>query len=183
VRLRGVVFAYGPGAAPVLDRLDLAVPAGEHLAVAGPSGIGKSTLLALIAGVLRPDAGEVLRGPDRVLVPQEAYVFTATVRENLGYFCTQLPDDSALLASVEAVGAGPLTDRLGGLDAVLDPAALSAGERQLVALARSSSTRRPAISTRWPRRAPSGRSPRSPDAPSWSSPTAPARPAARTAYC
>lgn len=137
VRLREVVFAYGPGAAPVLDRLDLAVPAGERLAVAGPSGIGKSTLLALIAGVLRPDAGEVIRGCDRVLVPQEAYVFTGTLRENLGYFCERLPDDEALGESAEAVGAGPLLERLGGLDAVLDPAALSAAERQLVALARA----------------------------------------------
>ncbi|MEV5947009.1 ABC transporter ATP-binding protein [Streptomyces sp. NPDC051993] len=145
VRLRGVVFAYGPGAAPVLDRLDLAVPAGGHLAVAGPSGIGKSTLLALIAGTLRPDAGEVLRGCDRVLVPQEAYVFTASVRENLGYFCEQPPHDSALLASAEAVGAGALLARLGGLDAVLDPAALSAGERQLVALARAHASPAPLV--------------------------------------
>lgn len=137
VRLRELVFAYGPGAAPVIDRLDLAVPAGERLAVAGPSGIGKSTLLGLIAGVLRPDAGEVATGCDRVLVPQEAYVFTATLRENLGYFCPQLPSEQALLASAEAVGAGPLLARLGGLDAVLDPAALSAAERQLIALARA----------------------------------------------
>lgn len=137
VRLRELVFAYGPGAAPVIDRLDLAVPAGERLAVAGPSGIGKSTLLGLIAGVLRPDTGEVITGCERVLVPQEAYVFTATLRENLGYFCHQLPCDDALLASAEAVGAGPLLARLGGLDAVLDPAALSAAERQLVALARA----------------------------------------------
>ncbi|GGT93395.1 ABC transporter ATP-binding protein [Streptomyces violascens] len=137
VRLRGLVFAYGPGAAPVVDRLDLTVPAGERLAVAGPSGIGKSTLLGLIAGVLRPDAGEVTTGCERVLVPQEAYVFTATLRENLGYFSPQLPCDEALSGSAEAVGAGPLLERLGGLDAVLDPAALSAAERQLVALARA----------------------------------------------
>lgn len=105
--------------------------------MAGPSGIGKSTLLGLIAGVLRPDAGEVATGCDRVLVPQEAYVFTATLRENLGYVCPQPPSYQALLASAEAVGAGPLLARLGGLDAVLDPAALSAADRQLIALARA----------------------------------------------
>lgn len=137
VRLNGLVFAYGPGAAPVIDRLGLAVPAGERLAVAGPSGIGKSTLLALIAGVLRPDAGTVALGCERVLVPQEAYVFTATLRENLGYFSPQLPCDEALVASARAVGAGSLLTRIGGLDAMVDPAALSNAERQLLALARA----------------------------------------------
>ncbi|MFG3287054.1 ATP-binding cassette domain-containing protein [Streptomyces sp. NPDC048111] len=145
VRLRGVVFAYGPGAAPVLDALDLTVRPGERLAVAGPSGIGKSTLLGLVAGVLRPDAGEVVTGCERVLVPQEAYVFTATLRENLGYFCRELPPDEALLASADAVGAGPLLARLGGLDAVLDPAALGNAERQLIALARAHAAPAPLV--------------------------------------
>ncbi|MEU9305703.1 ABC transporter ATP-binding protein/permease, partial [Streptomyces sp. NPDC048269] len=95
--LRGVTFAYGPGAAPVLDALDLVVRPGEHLVVVGPSGIGKSTLTALLAGMLAPDAGTALvagaaarrepgaTGPDlrRTLLPQQAYVFTGTVRENL----------------------------------------------------------------------------------------------------
>lgn len=137
VRLRGVTFAYGPGAAPVVDGLDLDVPYGGHLVVAGPSGIGKSTLAALIAGVLRPDSGEIALGGERVLVPQEAYVFTATVRENLGYLCPEPPTPAALLASCTAVGALGLVERLGGLDAKLDPGALSAGECQLLALARA----------------------------------------------
>lgn len=137
VRLRGVTFAYGPGAAPVVEGLDLDVPYGGHLVVAGPSGIGKSTLAALIAGVLRPDRGEIALGGERVLVPQEAYVFTATVRENLGYLCPEPPTAAALLASCTAVGALGLVERLGGLDAKLDPGALSAGERQLLALARA----------------------------------------------
>lgn len=137
VRLRGVTFAYGPGAAPVVDGLDLDVPYGGHLVVAGPSGIGKSTLAALIAGVLRPDRGEIALGGERVLVPQEAYVFTAGVRENLGYLCPEPPTSAALLASCTAVGALGLVERLGGLDAKLDPGALSAGERQLLALARA----------------------------------------------
>lgn len=132
-----MTFAYGPGAAPVVDGLDLDVPYGGHLVVAGPSGIGKSTLAALIAGVLRPDSGEITLGGERVLVPQEAYVFTATVRENLGYLCPEPPTAAALLASCTAVGALGLVERLGGLDAKLDPGALSAGECQLLALARA----------------------------------------------
>ncbi|MFD9220328.1 ATP-binding cassette domain-containing protein [Streptomyces sp. NPDC060064] len=141
----GVAGAYGPGAAPVVDGLDLAVPVGGHLVVAGPSGIGKSTLAALIAGVLRPDDGEVLLGAERVLVPQEAYIFTATVRENLGHLCPEPPPDTAVLASCAAVGAYGLVERLGGLDAPVDPTALSAGERQLLALARAHAAPAPLV--------------------------------------
>ncbi|MEU2721105.1 ABC transporter ATP-binding protein [Streptomyces smyrnaeus] len=156
LELRGVTFAYGPGAAPVLTGLDLTVPAGGRLAVVGPSGAGKSTLALLVAGLLHPSAGEIsvhgqpavpgrLRAAEqlagqRVLIPQESYVFTGSLRENL---CCLLPEGSApppgavLLDAVEAVGARALVRQLGGLDGWVDPVALSAGERQQLALARA----------------------------------------------
>lgn len=150
VSLRGLTFAYGSHAEPVLRGLDLDLVPGGHLAVAGPSGIGKSTLTALIAGVLEPDRGEVRlsgvpvsgRRPEasaalRVLVPQEAYVFTGTVRENVAYLCPEPPSDAAVLASCAAVGADGLVARLGGPDGQVAPGSLSAGERQLLALARA----------------------------------------------
>ncbi|MEV7085982.1 ABC transporter ATP-binding protein [Streptomyces sp. NPDC093085] len=147
--VRGVTVAYGPGAPPVLDGLDLTVGAGEHLAVVGPSGIGKSTLAGVVAGMLTPGRGAVAlsgvpvagRGARelaalRVLVPQEAYVFTGTVRENLRQ---ARPDVSpyALVRAVEALGADALVGRLGGLDATVRPGGLSQGERQLLALCRA----------------------------------------------
>ncbi|OKI05439.1 ABC transporter ATP-binding protein [Streptomyces sp. CB02923] len=140
VELTGVTFAYGPHADPVVRGLDLTVPAGGHLAVVGPSGIGKSTLAGLVAGMLEPGSGEVCRPAtaDRVLVPQEAYVFSGTVRENLLYLC---PDgevaDEDVLAAAGEVGASALLARLGGPDATLVPSELSAGERQLIALVRA----------------------------------------------
>ena len=107
-------------------------------------GVGKSTVTALIAGVLVADAGRIRvcgapPGPPahRVLIPQEAYVFTGTVRDNLGYLREDPVADDEARAAAEAVGAARLIDRLGGLDAPLDPAALAAGERQLIALARA----------------------------------------------
>ncbi|MEJ3748591.1 ABC transporter ATP-binding protein [Actinomycetes bacterium KLBMP 9797] len=137
VRLRGVTFAYGPHAAPVLRALDLDVPDGDHLAVVGPSGIGKSTLAGLVCGLLRPTAGEVcVDGRGRVLIPQEAYVFTGTVRENISYL-RPAASTVDLIAAALAVGADPLVRRLGGLDAELRPDELSAGERQQIALARA----------------------------------------------
>ncbi|MFH9420574.1 ATP-binding cassette domain-containing protein [Streptomyces sp. NPDC017529] len=139
VELSGVTFAYGPHADPVVRNLDLTLPVGGHLAVVGPSGIGKSTLAALVAGMLEPGSGEICRpGTEgRVLVPQEAYVFSGTVRENLLYLCPGEVADADVAAAAEAVGASALLARLGGPDAPLAPAELSAGERQLIALARA----------------------------------------------
>jgi len=143
VSARGLTFAYGPHAAPVLDRLDLDLPAGAHLAVVGPSGIGKSTFASLCAGLLTPTAGTVAvdghrpPSPDlRVLIPQEAYVFTGTVAENLTYLSPEA-GRVALDRAAEAVGAAELIARLGGPDALIRPAGLSAGERQLIALTRA----------------------------------------------
>ncbi|WP_345467072.1 ABC transporter ATP-binding protein [Actinoallomurus oryzae] len=140
-----VTYAYGPDAEPVIDDLSLRVPEGDHLAVVGPSGIGKSTLSRLAAGLLAPVRGSVTLGgvpaaeadPSvRALIPQEAYVFGGTFRENLSYLRPGA-SDHALDHAVAAVGATPLAERLGGLGGTVDPAALSAGERQLIALARA----------------------------------------------
>ncbi|MER7472847.1 ABC transporter ATP-binding protein [Micromonospora sp. NPDC000018] len=149
IRLRGLTFRYGPHARPVLADLTLTVADGEHLAVVGPSGAGKSTLAALAAGLVPPESGTVhLAGtpvaatpPEalarlRVLVPQEAYVRSGTLADNLRYLHPEV-DDATVTAAVDALGARPLVTRLGGLDAEIDPAALSAGERQLVAAVRA----------------------------------------------
>ncbi|MFE0808452.1 ATP-binding cassette domain-containing protein [Streptomyces sp. NPDC058848] len=149
VELCSVTVRYGARAEPVLDALDLRVEDGEHVAVVGPSGIGKSTLTRLIAGLCTPQTGTVRvagrevagRRPAelralRVLAPQQAYVFTGTVRGNLTYL-----RPGASRADVEAavldLGAAPLVERLGGLDAELRPDDLSQGERQLIVLARA----------------------------------------------
>ncbi|MFH9892711.1 ABC transporter ATP-binding protein [Streptomyces luteogriseus] len=145
--LASVTFAYGPASAPVVRDLDLTLPPGAHLAVVGPSGAGKSTLTALVAGLLAPSHGTIrvgghpVPGPEaaaaRVLIPQEAYVFSGTLAENLAYLRPGPVPGEELLAAAEAVGLAPLAERLGGLDARIDPAALSAGERQLIALTRA----------------------------------------------
>nr|WP_308433284.1 ABC transporter ATP-binding protein [Streptomyces avidinii] len=150
VELHRVRFAYGPRAHPVIDGLDLVVGTGEHLAVVGPSGIGKSTLTALIAGLLPPGRGTVRvagapargapgygpGGPDvrRTLLPQQAYVFTGTVRENLTHLCPGPVTGGEVQRAAAALGSDALVARLGGLDAPVDPGRLSPGERQHLAL-------------------------------------------------
>jgi ATP-binding cassette subfamily C protein len=144
VELRNVTFAYGPRSEPVVRDLDLTIAPGDHLAVVGPSGIGKSTMVSLVCGLLRPDHGEVhlggVRAADlspaelaelRVLIPQEAYVFAGTLRENLTYLRADATTEE-LAAAAAAVGA-----RFGDFDEQLRPDELSAGERQLVALVRA----------------------------------------------
>jgi ATP-binding cassette subfamily C protein len=145
LELRGVTFRYRRAAEPVIDGLDLDVAPGEHLAVVGPSGAGKSTLAALLVGLLEPQAGTIRHGGRpahevdagcRVLIPQQAYVFRGSVDENVRYLhpgATAAQRDRA----IAAVGLGPLVERLGGPEADIEPGQLSAGERQLVSLARA----------------------------------------------
>ncbi|MER7045353.1 ATP-binding cassette domain-containing protein [Streptomyces jumonjinensis] len=152
--LRAVTFAYGPGARPVLDRLDLTVPSDGHLAVVGPSGSGKSTLAAVLAGVVPPTGGEVrwlglatdALEPTavRTLLPQRPFVFTGTLRENLRYLRPGARDRE-IAATVAAIGLDALAERLGGVDAPFDPGLLSQGERQLIALGRAHLTTAPLL--------------------------------------
>jgi ATP-binding cassette subfamily C protein len=158
VALAGVTFGYGPHSAPVVRDLDLAVAPGEHLAVVGPSGVGKSTLALLIAGVLAPDRGSVTVAgrpawdgsgapcPEVTLVPQQAYVFAGTVRENLAYLAPAATDGE-LSAAISAFGLAAVVARAGGLDATLPAggASLSRGERQRICLARTWLRRAPVV--------------------------------------
>ncbi|MEO3754338.1 ABC transporter ATP-binding protein [Streptomyces sp. B6B3] len=148
--LRGVTFAYGPHSAPIVDDLDLDVPYGDHLAIVGPSGIGKSTVANLMAGLESCRRGEIALGGVPLgalaepqlreavaLVPQESYVFAGTLRENLAYLAPEVSDDELVWAA-DAVGLAPVVKRLGGFHATIgQAAALSEGERQLITLVRA----------------------------------------------
>ena len=153
----GVTFSYGRHAEPVVKALDMVIPEGQHLAMIGPSGAGKSTLAGLLAATHVPEQGQVRLGGapvadldpqtlanHRVLIPQEAYVFAGTLGDNLRYL-----HPSATRADLGAVVAeldlGAMVGRLGGYDAVIDPGTLSAGERQLIAVARAHLTPAPVL--------------------------------------
>ncbi|MCP2166071.1 ATP-binding cassette domain-containing protein [Goodfellowiella coeruleoviolacea] len=152
--VRGLTFGWGARAEPVVRDLDLTVPWGEHLAVVGPSGIGKSTLASLVTGLLPAERGEVLLGGVAVtsidpavrhravmLIPQEAYVFTGTVRENLALFAgpglsdvedAGHPAGFSLLDNDVLLSGGP-AEGLSSFDGLLLAAARAVGAAGLVA--------------------------------------------------
>ncbi len=152
IRFEGVGFAYGPTALPALRSVELTIGAGETVAVVGATGAGKSTLVRLIARFHDPTEGRVLvDGVDlRQLelgryrsqlgvVPQEPFLFSGSVRDNIAY---GRPDasDAEVEAAARAVGAHGFVAGLphGYRTAVSERGrALSAGQRQLIALARA----------------------------------------------
>ncbi|MCI1788891.1 MAG: thiol reductant ABC exporter subunit CydC, partial [Actinomyces sp.] len=148
---RGLAVGW-PGGPVVARGIDLEVGPGSRLALVGPSGIGKSTLLATLAGLLAPVEGTVtldgcdVWGGDRAdvtarvtMTAEDAHVFDTTVLENLRVADPGLTAEQArrLLATA---GLGEWLDRLpGGLDTLLGPGgtAVSGGERRRLLLARA----------------------------------------------
>ncbi|MER6162539.1 ABC transporter ATP-binding protein [Streptomyces sp. NPDC001868] len=139
--------SYGPQA-PVLQGLDLSVPGGSLAAVLGPSGCGKTTLLRIVAGFLRADAGTVTVGgrtlagpgvhlpPERRrigIVPQEGALFPhVSVARNVAFGLTGLDRGERRRRTEEMldlVGLAGYGDRM--------PHELSGGQQQRIALARA----------------------------------------------
>jgi ATP-binding cassette subfamily B protein len=151
VALRGLTFAY-PGGPAVLHDLDLVIPAGTTVAVVGPTGSGKSTLVGLLArlwdappGSLLIDGIDIRRIPLAVLrgavgfVPQESFLFSDTVRENVSFGLPGPDHDRAWWAA----GVAQLTRDLEALPQGFDTTVgergvtLSGGQKQRTALARA----------------------------------------------
>ncbi len=149
--LRGATWRYGDdargGERGGLHSVDLELRRGTRVALIGPSGGGKSTLLRTLAGLYLPQQGELLRDGVPVpwaelrtlatLIPQEAEVFEASVEENLTF--GQPADPAALQLAMHAGVFDEVLERLpGGLKSSLSERGgnLSGGQRQRLALAR-----------------------------------------------
>jgi ATP-binding cassette subfamily B protein RaxB len=152
ITLRGVKFRYGDAEPWVLNGIDLEIPAGENVALAGASGCGKTTLCKILVGLLEPVEGEVLVGgiPLRQLglrtyrqmigtVMQDDVLLSGSLFENISFFDTSADLDRvqqcAQLAAIHddiiamPMGYQTLVGEMGS--------SLSGGQKQRVLLARA----------------------------------------------
>jgi ATP-binding cassette subfamily B multidrug efflux pump len=150
VKFENVSFGYKEGQR-VLREVDFHVEAGEHVAVVGPTGAGKSTLIQLLARFRDPVEGRILVGGqdlrdldlqahrERIgIVLQDVFLFASNIFENIRLWDPEISEER-VAHILEQVQARPLVERAGGLAAKVEErgATLSQGERQLLAFARA----------------------------------------------
>jgi len=148
---RDLSFAYEEGR-PVLEGVTLHVPAGSTLGIVGPTGSGKSTLVALLARLYDPPRGALsVDGTDVhdlslaelrraiAFVPQEPFLFSTTIRRNIAFARPGAGDDAVAAAVRDAHLEGDVAGFPKGLDTVVGErgVTLSGGQKQRAALARA----------------------------------------------
>ena len=150
LEFRGVTFAYD--GTPVLRDISLQIPAGHTVAIVGPTGSGKSTLVNLIPRLFDVTGGQVLiDGTDvrRIplddlrrqigFVPQDTFLFSDTLRENIGYGVEAAEDALVQRAAEVSALVRDVADFPKGYDTVVGErgVTLSGGQKQRAAIARA----------------------------------------------
>jgi ATP-binding cassette subfamily B protein RaxB len=152
IRAEALTFAYGPTEAPIFDSIDFEIPAGSLVAIVGPSGAGKTTLVRVMLGLLPSTGGRLLidgvpLGPATVsawrgrigAVMQDDHLLTGTLADNIAFFDPRI--DPQMVE--EAAKAARIHDDIVRMPMAYQSligdmgAALSAGQRQRIMLARA----------------------------------------------
>ncbi len=152
IEFEDVTFAYPGKGLPAVDRFSLAIEPGECVAFVGESGGGKSTLLQLAIGFLRPQSGRLLLDGTAMeeidmrtwrrhiaVVPQQTILFSGTLRDNITYGLAGY-STGQIEAVLEAARLGDFVRQLAeGLDTPVgeNGVRLSGGQRQRIAIARA----------------------------------------------
>jgi len=147
IQLAGVAYTFVGETRPALRDVSLDVARGRIVALVGPTGAGKSTLVEIAGGLLPSDAGSVAIGPGgRAIAFQEPFLFAGTIRHNLVLGDDRLDDDALWEALRLARADRFVAETPQGLDTVVGErgVSLSGGQRQRIALARAL-VRRPAL--------------------------------------
>lgn len=152
IEVRNLTFRYSDSEPNVLNGLNLIIPAGQCIAVAGPSGGGKTTLLKLLLGLLEPTEGEILVGGVKLshlglsnyrqllgTVMQEDRLFAGSIADNISFFDPspkqqQIQACASLAAVHDEIAAMPM-----GFNTLVGDigSGLSGGQRQRILLARA----------------------------------------------
>ena len=152
IRFEDVSFSYGGEGPPTLDGIDFAARPGETVALVGPSGGGKTTILNLIPRFYDPTSGRVLVDDNDVrdvtlaslreqiaLVTQEPFLFDDTIRANIAYARPDARPDEIEAAAKAAAAHEFILGLSNGYDTSVGEAGarLSGGQRQRIAIARA----------------------------------------------
>lgn len=157
ISISNITFTYPSKTAPTLDGVNFEITPGTSVAIVGPSGAGKTSLIDIMLGVLHPDKGEVLisglppsaaiaKWPGAIAyVPQDVMIAAGTIRENvgLGYPIEEITDE-LLESALKISHLEDFVSKLpGGADAQVGErgALISGGQRQRLGIARAMFTR------------------------------------------
>jgi len=151
IEFRNVSFSY-PGGPPVLAGVNLAIAPGETVAIVGPTGSGKSSLVGLIPRLYDATSGQVLVGGIDVrtldleplrrrigFVPQVTFLFSTTLRQNIAYGCDEAGEAAIEEAAEIARLAATVREFPGGYDTLVGERGitLSGGQKQRTAISRA----------------------------------------------
>ncbi len=146
-----VTFGYQPGI-PVLEDIRLTINEGERVAVVGPTGSGKTSLINLLVRFYDPEKGQIRINDRRLtdykttfirrrmaLVTQDPFLFTGSIADNIRFGNASLSDDDLMRVIENAHCADLIAHLPDGIDFVLagGKEALSSGQRQLISIARA----------------------------------------------
>ncbi len=152
IEFRNLTFAFDNTATPVLQNINLRIPEGSSVAIVGPTGSGKTTLVSLIPRLLEAERGMICMDGRSVMdfplatlrqsvgfVPQETFLFSETIRENVGFGAPNATEEAIL----EAARAAHIRDEILGFPKGFDTLVgergitLSGGQKQRAAIARA----------------------------------------------
>lgn len=153
IELRNVSITYPGKSAPALDNVTLTIPAGTSVAIVGPSGAGKTTLVDILLGVLEPTQGEVLisgmpplqainKWPGAIsYVPQDVVISKRSIRENVGLgYPKEVATDELIHSALQVAFLTKFVNSLPqGINTLAGErgAKISGGQRQRLGIARA----------------------------------------------